>query len=198
MPTKRILLTFTFFNFLMLGYAQTNALLDFNQNRLQKQKTSMMVLGGWAIGNIALGATLASQRSGESRYFHGMNAGWNLVNLGLATAGYIAATKADPSAFGLYESINEQHSVQKIFLFNAGLDVGYMLGGAYLMERSKNTEDKPERLRGFGKSIILQGGFLFVFDLAAYLWQANGNDDLQPLLQGLSFTGNGVGFRYQF
>lgn len=198
MPTKRILLTLTFLNFLALGYAQTAALTDFNQNRLQKQKVSMMVLGGWAVGNIALGATLASQRSGESRYFHGMNAGWNLVNLGLATAGYIAATKGDPAALSLYESINEQHKVQKIFLFNAGLDVGYMLGGAYLMERSKRTEDRPERLRGFGKSILLQGGFLFVFDLAAYLWQANGNSDLQPLLQGLSFTGDGVGFRYQF
>ena len=49
MPTKRILLTLTFFNFLMLGYAQTNALTEFNQNRLHKQKVSMMVLGGWAV-----------------------------------------------------------------------------------------------------------------------------------------------------
>ena len=198
MPIKRTLLTLFFFNCMMFGYAQVNSLLDFNQNRLNKQKTSMMVLGGWAIGNIALGATLASQRTGESRYFHGMNAGWNLVNLGLATAGYISATKADPSALSLFESINDQQSIQKIFLFNAGLDVGYMLGGAYMVERARRTENQPERLRGFGRSIVLQGGFLFVFDLAAYLWQANGNSDLQPLLEGLSFTGEGIGFRYRF
>lgn len=199
MNFRQLLLTFTFANFLLIAYAQTGtALTDFNAERLRKQKVSMMILGGWAVGNIALGTTLASQRSGEARYFHGMNAGWNLVNLGLATAGYISATKGDPSALGLYESIDAQHRLQKIFLFNAGLDVGYMLGGAYLIERAKNTENKPERLRGFGKSIALQGAFLFVFDLGAYFWQASGNGDLQPLLEGLSFSGNGVSLRLQF
>jgi hypothetical protein len=199
MSTRQLLLTLTFVNFLVIAYAQTDSrLTDFNAERLQKQKVSMMILGGWAVGNIALGATLASQRDGEDRYFHAMNAGWNLVNLGLATAGYLSAVKADPSALSLYESINEQHSIQKIFLFNAGLDVGYMLGGAYLMERAKNTENKPERLRGFGKSIVLQGAFLFAFDLGAYYWQASGNSDLQPLLEGLSFSGNGVQLRLQF
>lgn len=199
MKIRKALLTLTFINFLVIAYAQMDTqLTDFNAERLRKQKISMMVLGGWAVGNIAVGTTLASQRSGEDRYFHGMNAGWNLVNLGLATAGYLSATKGDPGALGLYESINAQHQLQKIFLFNAGLDVGYMLGGAYLIERAKQTENKPERLRGFGKSIALQGAFLFVFDLGAYFWQASGNGDLQPLLEGLSFQGNGVSFRMQF
>lgn len=199
MKLRQLILTFTFVNFLFLAYAQTGtALTDFNAERLRKQKVSMMVLGSWAVGNIALGTALASQRSGESRYFHGMNAGWNLINLGLATAGYISATNGDPGALGLYESLDAQHRLQKIFLFNAGLDVGYMLGGAYLVERAKRTEDKPERLRGFGKSIALQGAFLFVFDLGAYFWQASGNSDLQPLLEGLNFSGNGISLRLQF
>jgi len=199
MPIRRILLTLTFLNFLTLAYAQLSpGLTDFNAERFHKQKVSMIVLGSWAIGNIAVGATLASQREGEARYFHGMNAGWNLVNLGLATAGYLSATNGDPSSLTLMESINDQHRLQKIFLFNAGLDVGYVLGGAYLMERAKNTDNKPERLRGFGRAIMLQGTFLFVFDLGAYFWQAAGNDELQPLLQGLSFHGNGVGLNLRF
>ncbi|MCO6477671.1 MAG: hypothetical protein J5I94_13655 [Phaeodactylibacter sp.] len=195
---KRIILTLTFVNFLGLAYTQVQDITGINRQRLEKQGVSMLVLGGWAVGNIALSATLATRREGEDKYFHAMNAGWNLVNLGLATAGYFSAIHADPASFGLYSTIHEQHKLQKIFLFNAGLDVGYMMGGLYLMERSKRTENKPERLKGFGKSILLQGAFLFVFDLGAYFWQAQGNSELKPLLDGLTFTGNSVGMVWRF
>ena len=195
---KKAILTLTFINFLTLAFAQVQGLTDINGQRLEKQRVSMLILGSWAVGNIALGATLATRREGEDKYFHAMNAGWNLVNLGLATAGYLSAVKADPAAFDLYATINEQHKLQQIFLFNAGLDVGYMMGGLYLMERSRRTENKPERLMGFGKSILLQGAFLFVFDLGAFLWQSQGNGALQPLLEGLSFTGNSVGMAWRF
>lgn len=142
----------------------------------------MMVLGGWVVGNIVFGVILVSQWIGESCYFYGMNVGWNLVNLGLAIVGYIVVIKGDFFVLSLAESINEQYSVQKIFLFNVGLDVGYMLGGVYLIECVKNIEEKLECLWGFGKFIFFQGGFLFVFDLAVYFWQVSGNDDLQFLL----------------
>lgn len=195
---KKVLLTFYLCSFGTLLLAQQVDLLAFNQDRLQKQRTSMLVLGGWAIGNIALGAALYGSRQGEDRYFHLMNAGWNLVNLGLATAGYITATTADPGSLDLLATVKAQHSIEKIFLFNAGLDVGYMLGGLYLMERSKTAEKKPERLKGFGKSIILQGGFLFVFDLAAYFVQASHHRQLEPLLSSLYFDGQSFGLVWQF
>ena len=195
---KRIILTLTFLNFLALAYVQAQGLAGINSERLHKQKVSMLVLGGWAAGNIAAGSILASQRKGEDKYFHLMNAGWNLVNLGLATAGYLSAASSGPSGLDLYTTIQEQQRIQKIFLFNAGLDVGYMMGGLYLMERSKQTENKPERLRGFGKSILLQGAFLFVFDLGAFFWQAQGNEALQPLLEGLTFDGQSLGMVLRF
>ncbi|MCB0553094.1 MAG: hypothetical protein KDD02_06040 [Phaeodactylibacter sp.] len=195
---KRIILTLTFLNFLALAYVQAQGLVGINSERLHKQKVSMLVLGGWAAGNIAAGSILASQRKGEDKYFHLMNAGWNLVNLGLATAGYLSAASSGPSGLDLYTTIQEQQRIQKIFLFNAGLDVGYMMGGLYLMERSKQTENKPERLRGFGKSILLQGAFLFVFDLGAFFWQAQGNEALQPLLEGLTFDGQSLGMVLRF
>jgi hypothetical protein len=195
---KKPLLALLLFNLCCFTYLSAQDLINFNQTRLKKQKTSMLVLGTWAVGNIAVGTTLGATTSGERQYFNYMNAGWNLVNLGLATVGYWTATKADPASFDLYQSIQEHHSTQKIFLFNAGLDVGYMAGGLYLMERAKNTENNPARLRGFGKSILLQGGFLFVFDLAAYWWQSKGNGDIVPLLEGLSFNGSSIGWRLQF
>ena len=129
---KKAILTLTFLSFLSLAYAQVQELTDFNRQRLEKQRISMLILGSWAVGNIALGAALATQRDGEDKYFHAMNAGWNVVNLGLATAGYLSAVKTGPAGFDLYATINEQYKLQKIFLFNAGLDVFYLATGVLL------------------------------------------------------------------
>lgn len=180
------------------GMAQTVDLTAFNQERLRKQRIGMLVLGGWAVGNMVLGTSLMNSKSGSERYFHMMNAGWNVVNLGLATAGYISAIKADPASFDFQATVAAQQSFQKILLFNAGLDVGYMLGGLYLIERSKNTENNPERLKGFGQSIILQGGFLFAFDLVNYFIHQSADQQLAPLFGQLFFNGSSIGISFQF
>ncbi len=179
-------------------WAQSLGLTEFNTRRLEKQKTAMLVLGAWAVGNIGSGLALRGRQEGSTRYFHDMNAGWGAVNLVIAGLGYWSTVSADPASFDLVASIHEQHKIQKILLFNAGLDVGYILGGAYLIERSKNTTNKPERLEGFGKSIALQGAFLFVFDLATYWVHQKGNNDLDGLLQGLQVGPNGVGLQLWF
>ncbi|MFM8361240.1 MAG: DUF6992 family protein [Haliscomenobacter sp.] len=179
--------------------AQTNEnILSFNEIRLERQKTGMWVLGAWALGNIGAGIALSSQRDGSAKYFHQMNAGWNLVNLGIASVGYLAAVRTDPAAGGLYESIQSQYQIQKILLLNTGLDVAYMAGGAYLIERSKNDLKNPDRLKGFGQSILLQGGFLFVFDLAQYAWLASSNETLKTLLGSMGPTPDGIGLTLRF
>lgn len=178
-------------NLCFIAFSQS-PLVDFNSRRLETNRKAMLVLGTWAVGNIAAGTALMGGASGEKKYFHQMNAGWNLVNLGLAAAGYFAASKADPASFDVFNTVQEQYGVQKILLFNAGLDLGYMLGGIYLMERSKRTSNRPERLRGFGQSILMQGAFLFVFDLGANFFHAKNNAGLPGLLsfngQELSWT----------
>jgi hypothetical protein len=65
------------------------------------------------------------------------------------------------------ESIREHESIRRILLFNAGLDVGYMATGLYLRERANRAENS-ERLRGYGNSLLLQGAFLFTFDLIMF------------------------------
>ena len=195
---KKLLLSLSFCFLATLIWSQATDLAGFNQGRLQRQKTGMIILGSWAVGNIALGGALAGSRQGEDKYFHLMNAGWNVINLGIATAGYLSALKADPAGFDLYQSVQEQHQLQKILLFNAGLDLGYMAGGLYLIERSKNTDKKPEQLKGFGRSIILQGAFLFVFDVASHVIHARHNVDLQPWLSSLYFSGDQVGLVVRF
>jgi hypothetical protein len=195
---KKLLLLSTLLCLSTLLWSQTDALFDFNQQRLNRQKTGMLVLGGWAAVNIAGGLALSQNADGADKYFHLMNAGWNGVNLAIAGFGYYAAMKTDPGSFDLYQTINEQHKFQKILLFNAGLDIGYMAGGLYLMERSKNTDNNPEQLKGFGRSIVLQGAFLFAFDVVNHIVHSQHNPALEQLLGSIYFSGSAAGLVWQF
>ena len=197
---KKLLLSSLFLFFFVGLFAQSLDLASFNQRRVDKTKTAMLVLGTWAIGNIAVGAIGQAQATGSDRRFHQMNALWNGVNLVIAGAGYYAATRTDAAALGLFDSVQEQYKVQKVLLFNAGLDIGYILGGAYLRERGKTLTDltKAEKFRGWGKSIMLQGGFLFVFDLVTYGVLASANETLRGFLSAVQFSGSGVGLAVSF
>lgn len=195
---KKLLLLSTFLCFGFWLWSQSDALYSFNQHRLNRQQTGMMVLGGWAAVNIAGGLALSQRTQGADKYFHLMNAGWNGVNLAIAGFGYFSAVNADPGMYNLYQTIQEQHRFQKILLFNAGLDVGYMLGGLYLIERSKNSVNHPDRLKGFGRSIVLQGGFLFAFDVINHLFHSQHNSALEPLLGSITFTGSSASLVFQF
>ncbi len=174
-------------------YAQNLDLQAFNTKRIKDSKTDMMILGGWALGNMAVSGILLGNTEGVTKGYHQMNIGWNAVNLTIAGFGYLAAMKSNPAAFDLFGSINEHYKIQKIFIFNAGLDVGYMAAGAYVIERSKSTLKNPEQIKGFGQAIIVNGAFLFVFDLANYFIQSSHNDKIKLLL-----TGNGMGLSFHF
>ncbi|MEZ4772458.1 MAG: hypothetical protein R3D00_04685 [Bacteroidia bacterium] len=146
-----------------------NDLTAANQLRLKTNRQSMYVLGGWAVTNIAAGAALRAGSEGNIRYFHEMNAFWNVVNLGLAAGSLIGTAKSDPAGYDQWQTFREQQKIEKTLLFNSGLDLAYMATGLYLTEKSQTTQNNPERLRGYGQSLILQGGFLLVFDLSTYL-----------------------------
>ncbi len=179
----------------VLAAQNTSSLPDFNRDRLARTRQSMWVLGGWGAANLAVGAIGLRRAQGEHRAFHQMNLAWGAVNLGLAATGWWTATQADPAAFDLYQTVRQHHRLQKIFLFNAGLDLGYMAGGLWLRERAKTVAHRPERLRGYGRSLLLQGAFLFGFDLGACLYLQGLEHRLPPILHNttLGMTGQGVG-----
>ena len=158
---------------------------DFNVLRLERQYIAMLILGAWAITNIIIGIIGANWSSGTRKQFFVMNAGWNVVNLVLAGIGIYVALTTNPAALGLYETVGAHQGIQKTLLFNAGLDIGYIAIGFYLIEKGKNTTKHQDRWQGFGQALLLQGAFLFVFDLTIYFWQANLNKALEPLLSTL-------------
>lgn len=174
---------------------ELNRIQSFEAGRVEINRTGMIVLGSWAVGNILIGTYGNFKSTGQTKYFHQFNGMWNVVNLGIAAFGYFNAAGSDPGSMSASQILNEYNSLQNFLLLNAGLDVAYMVTGLYLKERSKNSPN-AERLRGYGNSLLLQGGFLLVFDVALYfIHQNNASVNLYPHLESLLSGGAGIGMR---
>lgn len=125
----------------------------------------LAILGGWSAANLVGGTTgyvLADDP--QWRSFHGTNAAWNVVNgaiVGLGAAGLHRRRDGFETPEAL---LKHQRSLQTSLAINIGLDVVYMGTGAALM--ALGTSSEREDLRGMGQSLIVQGGFLLVFDSA--------------------------------
>ncbi|WP_048825348.1 DUF6992 family protein [Hymenobacter sp. DG25B] len=131
---------------------------------------AMAVLGTWALLNLLVSGywVARTDRRTEAHYFHQMNAGWNIINLLLAVAGILRAQPGPVAGLTLATSLQEQFTLEKILLLNAGLDVAYLCVGSWLRARGACAPRRPERLLGFGRSLWLQGGFLLLFDTGFY------------------------------
>jgi hypothetical protein len=164
-----------------------------DSNRVKITTTGMYILGGWALGNLAVNPILQGKAKGSPKYFYQMNSIWNVVNLGLAGASLWQSMRGNAGAADWQVAYSEQHSIEKIFLVNTALDVAYMAGGLYLLERSKNASTQADRLNGFGKGVLLQGGFLFAFDLSMYFAHHGAQKDWARILQNVNLGPEGIG-----
>jgi hypothetical protein len=176
-----------------VSYAQAPDMLEsFNKDRISLEKQGMLLLATWSLGNLAWGGIGAARAEGVSKGFHQMNMYWNSVNLIIAGLGYYHAFREVPGT-DFWHTIESQHRMEKILLFNAGLDVGYIAGGLYLNERGKRLG--REQWQGFGKSVVLQGAFLLSFDLIMYLVMRDHAGELPKMLEYVSVGGNGFSLR---
>jgi hypothetical protein len=163
-----MLTRFSFLLLLLLGIfslpalAQDSAALEvFNSTRLEYNRQGMSILGSWALLNLLIGTMGSFKSQGQVHAFHQMNAYWNLVNLGIAGYGFWQASQVS-LVVNFWEVLVAQQQIEKVLLFNAALDLAYMAIGFFLLERGHRME--KERSIGFGKSILLQGAFLLLFD----------------------------------
>jgi len=126
----------------------------------QTLQTGMWVLNGWAMTNMATGIPLSLTTDNETQQaFYQMNAGWNVLNMSLATLPLVQQREIDPARWS------------RIFWINAGLDVGYVATGLYMAHRGRSNNN-PQMV-GWGNAIALQGGFLVGFD-AVMGWKMRG------------------------
>jgi len=193
-----------FIGFLVLfftfdAWSQTSGLAEFNTERLQVNKIGMIVLGSWALGNMGTNALLLRNPSSvEQGHFYRMNIFWNVVNLALAVPGLRHSLITDPASINMAETVAEYHQMGKVLMFNAGLDVAYITGGFLLKEMAKTRDKKKDIMRGYGRSLILQGGFLLAFDILLFTALQTKNAKLTELLSNLSIGANGIGLALKF
>lgn len=196
---KSIFLTLfmVFITFQVMG--QSSDLTSFNTDRLQVNKIGMIALGSWAIGNFAVnGLALRNPSSAEQAHFYRMNIYWNVVNLALALPGLRYSIITDPSTIGLAETVGEYHQMSKILLMNAALDVAYVTGGFLMKEMAKTRANKQDILNGYGKSLILQGGFLLAFDVVLFTALQTKSAALNNILETVTVNANGIGLTLRF
>lgn len=110
---------------------------------------------GWSILSILAGFPLWLDTHRPIKNIGTQFMAWGAIDGLIALFGARSAEKRQSTA----NPAAETRKLRRILWLNTGLDVGYMLGAAWLM--SKDDEEK----RGMGFGILVQGGFLFLFDL---------------------------------
>ena len=183
----------------VFSFYHVNAQLqNYNSRRHDLDQKLMVGLGSWASLNlIGSGVGLANTSNDEHRSFHQMNIIWNTVNLGLAMPGYIKARRSS-SELSLFETFSQQQKTEIGFIFNTGLDLVYMSSGLIFKSEGKTNQDKSMMYKGFGNSLIIQGGFLFVFDLIAFgIHRSRSKKELWSLIDKINLSGNGFGIKVE-
>ncbi len=177
--------------FVYSGFSQQTSLDQFNIERQKISKNGVKGLVIYSVSNIIYSTIAASNSSGSQKYFYKMNTIWSGITIGLVGLGIVAAKKEGSLSYA--ESLKKQSTIEKVFLFNAGLDVAYIAGGAYLKERSKRVGGNAERRKGYGESIMLQGGVLLLFDGVMYLLHSNHGKTLNKMAEKIRFSSNETG-----
>jgi hypothetical protein len=185
---------------------QVSAQHNFNDSiadsRNQIVRSSMVILGSWAVANIISGFSIGGATSGEANYFWKMNAYWNFINLGLAGMGYLNALKAAVREYTFADNAEAQAAIEKIYLFNFGLDLAYIAGGFYLGERANAnvTLKSRQQFKGYGASISAQGGFLLIMDGVLFLLHHQNTVRVNKILRKIELNAGpgGLGVRYLF
>lgn len=183
-PSPRRFLVFALLALAGASLTAQESLEAYNIRRERVTRTAMTVLASWSAVNLTAGTILSFTADDPERAaFHQMNAGWNVVNAALAVPSLIGSVRRieEASSLDLTGSLVAQNRIEDTLLFNAGIDVGYVAAGFYLTERARRGGPEAARLAGFGRSLIVQGGFLFAFDIAVYALQRSIGRDIAEL-----------------
>lgn len=118
----------------------------------------------WAVSSIAAGILLLRRQDEFSRGVGEQFIGWGAVNAAISGVGQRSSQKKRQNPDGQTPEavVTERKKLSRLLWINTGLDVFYMLGGRLAVQTRGSVD---ERWRGRGWGIIIQGGFLFFFDL---------------------------------
>lgn len=119
----------------------------------------------WSVFSMVAGVLLSRR---DDKFWRGVGTqfvGWGLIDAMIALFGRWQSRRRqaqldDPLAPAHTQT--ERRNLSRMLWINAGLDVLYVLGGRELTRR---PDDGDRSWRGHGWGIIVQGVFLFFFDV---------------------------------
>ncbi len=149
------------------------AMLARNTFRRRTEIGAMSTLLVWTTANLGVGtAGFFLADNPQWKAFHRMSIGWNVINAAIGIPGLIHALRSDPASMDLRDTLRADRRLQTTFAFNTGLDVGWVMTGAFLWERGLR-QDIPE-LIGAGQSMVMQGAFLLALDTTMLILHGTG------------------------
>lgn len=164
---QKILLLLCLTAFSLSAFSQKVNLANFEKERVRYSKNAMITLAGWSVANIVGSGIATDTRNKEMRYFHQMNVMWGGINLAIAGLGYWGANREKIDNPVMADVLKHQNRLEKTYLINLGLDVVYV-GSGLLMNKTSDNQKNPEKFKGYGNSIMVQGGFLLLYDAIMY------------------------------
>jgi hypothetical protein len=176
------------------AFAQQDSLKAYNAGRVHITSSGMEVLGSWGIVNtFGGGLAWATSTSAETHYFFQMNTIWGSANFVTAILGYTGTQNNKNKKLTASQTLHAQEKIEKIFKINSYIDVGYLGAGLYL-KLAGDSRNSP-LMKGYGEAVLMQGGFLLIFDQLMYRAEKNHGDKLRNFLEKhpISFDGRRVG-----
>lgn len=176
------------------SHAQVSSVDDWNRERLTKERMAMNVLLTWGSVNLAAGVvgSISAEDNQITNTFSAVTLSFGAVNTTLGLLGIRRTDKHIKSLPSLADGYSDLRKTRNILLVNAGLDVGYVVAGLLLQDRSLGRNSNIDRRRGFGYGLIVQGGALLIFDSVTAWALSRSEIHISPV-----FTPDGAGLGFQ-
>ncbi|GCE24727.1 hypothetical protein KDA_02110 [Dictyobacter alpinus] len=134
------------------------------QNFYRYQQRRLGILLGWGLVNMLIGASLQGTSSSFWKQFGLQACTWGAIDTVLAIFGIRSARRKEQDfQQAKIEKRSEQKEINwlhRILVINVGLDVLYILSGAWVLGRFTEQQDR----QGLGWGVLIQGLWLFLFD----------------------------------
>jgi hypothetical protein len=158
-----------------------NAGAAFQARMVLLKRLHARILGTWAALSALAGGLGFLLLSGEAAHFGLMSLTWGWVNGGIAAYLYYHHREELRKPLSPFRQLEVQGHAEKIILFNAGLDVAYILGGLALRQHGLLPGlTYAELWKGFGAAVILQGSFLLLQDSLFYALHVRNRNHIYP------------------
>jgi hypothetical protein len=176
-----------------------DTILSYNYRRIWRNKTGAEVLGAWGIANMAVG-TIGFLNAGhdEWKYFHGMNAVWGLTDVCAALSGLNRAHRERHITPTFDKAYDRYKMDKRHYLASTIVDIAVISGGVVLVKYADKGVENPELYNGFGKSLVIQGVALLIFDNVMYASHMKDSNKWRRLINEIYISEHGIGFNHSF